>query len=222
MGEAGQPLYVVDTDGAGDASSSAGDASSSSAASIPSANDLKVNLPNVQPVETKAPLKDAQPTQPTQPTPALSFSLSRTSNRVKTSRIRQRVHQRMKDTQNTAATLSTFNEIDMSNIMEMKAKYSDRFEKTHGVKLGLMSAFAKASANALINAPAVNAVIDDVTNEMVYRNYVDISVAVATSQGLVSPVLRNVEKMNYFDIEKGMAGLAEKAKAGMLSVEDMD
>lgn len=232
--EAGQPLYVVDTDGAG------GDASSSEsapAASIPSAKDLKVNLPNVQPVETKAPLQvgqpkteakpepvkpAAQPTQPSQPTPALSFSLSRTSDRVKTSRIRQRIHQRMKDTQNTAATLSTFNEIDMSNIMEMKAKYSDRFEKTHGVKLGLMSAFAKASANALVNAPAVNAVIDDVTNEMVYRNYVDISVAVATSSGLVSPVLRNVEKMNYFDIEKGMAGLAEKAKTGMLSVEDMD
>jgi len=128
----------------------------------------------------------------------------------------------MKDTQNTAATLSTFNEIDMTNIMEMKSKYSDRFFKKHGVKLGLMSAFAKASANALENAPAVNAVIDDVTNEMVYRNYVDISVAVATEKGLVVPVLRNVENMNYFDIEKGISDLAEKAKVGALSIEEMD
>jgi 2-oxoglutarate dehydrogenase E2 component (dihydrolipoamide succinyltransferase) len=236
--EAGQPLYVIDTDAAGApaADSAPADAAPTSSA-IPSVADLKVNLPNVKPVVVVAPLQVGQPAAaaaaaPTpapkpvaaapKPKTALSFGISREEDRTKLSRVRQRITQRMKDTQNTAATLSTFNEIDMSNIMEMKIKYSDRFEKKHGVKLGLMSAFAKASANALILAPAVNASIDDVTNEMVYRNYVDVSVAVATEHGLVSPVLRNVEKMNYFDIEREISDLAEKAKNGSLSIEDMD
>lgn len=237
--EAGQPLYVIDTDAAGAQTESAQATEPASPASgaIPSVADLKVNLPNVKPVVIVAPLQVGQPAAAAKaaPTPApkpvaaaakpksaLSFGISREEDRTKLSRVRQRITQRMKDTQNTAATLSTFNEIDMTNIMEMKSKYSDRFEKKHGVKLGLMSAFAKASANALINAPAVNAVIDDVTNEMVFRNYVDVSVAVATEHGLVSPVLRNVEKMNYFDIECGISDLAEKAKNGNLSIEDMD
>jgi 2-oxoglutarate dehydrogenase E2 component (dihydrolipoamide succinyltransferase) len=236
--EAGQPLYVIDTDAAGApvADSASADAAPTSSA-IPSVADLKVNLPNVKPVVVVAPLQVGQPAAaaaaaPTpapkpvaaalKPKTALSFGITREEDRTKLSRVRQRITQRMKDTQNTAATLSTFNEIDMSNIMEMKTKYSDRFEKKHGVKLGLMSAFAKASANALILAPAVNASIDDVTNEMVYRNYVDVSVAVATEHGLVSPVLRNVEKMNYFDIEREISDLAEKAKNGSLSIEDMD
>jgi len=236
--EAGQPLYVIDTDAAGApaAESAPADAAPTSSA-IPSVADLKVNLPNVKPVVVVAPLQVGQPAAaaaaaPTpapkpvaaapKPKTALSFGISREEDRTKLSRVRQRITQRMKDTQNTAATLSTFNEIDMSNIMEMKTKYSDRFEKKHGVKLGLMSAFAKASANALMLAPAVNASIDDVTNEMVYRNYVDVSVAVATEHGLVSPVLRNVEKMNYFDIEREISDLAEKAKNGSLSIEDMD
>jgi len=221
--EAGQPLYIIETEGAGSAG-----AEEVKSNEIPAVEDLKVNLPNVKPVEVNAPLQVGQPKKQ-ESTPkatseaALEFSLdNRNENRVKQSRIRQRITQRMKDTQNTAATLSTFNEIDMTNIMEMKSKYSDRFFKKHGVKLGLMSAFAKASANALENAPAVNAVIDDVTNEMVYRNYVDISVAVATEKGLVVPVLRNVENMNYFDIEKGISDLAEKAKIGALSIEEMD
>jgi len=236
--EAGQPLYVIDTDAAGaPATESAPAEAAPTSSAIPSVADLKVNLPNVKPVVVVAPLQVGQPaaaaaTAPTpapkpvaaapKPKTALSFGISREEDRTKLSRVRQRITQRMKDTQNTAATLSTFNEIDMSNIMEMKTKYSDRFEKKHGVKLGLMSAFAKASANALMLAPAVNASIDDVTNEMVYRNYVDVSVAVATEHGLVSPVLRNVEKMNYFDIEREISDLAEKAKNGSLSIEDMD
>jgi len=236
--EAGQPLYVIDTDAAGaPAAESAPADSAPTSSAIPSVADLKVNLPNVKPVVVVAPLQVGQPAAaaaaaPTpapkpvaaapKPKTALSFGISREEDRTKLSRVRQRITQRMKDTQNTAATLSTFNEIDMSNIMEMKTKYSDRFEKKHGVKLGLMSAFAKASANALMLAPAVNASIDDVTNEMVYRNYVDVSVAVATEHGLVSPVLRNVEKMNYFDIEREISDLAEKAKNGSLSIEDMD
>jgi len=233
--EAGQPLYVIDTDAAAAPAAESTPAAEvpQTSGAIPSVADLKVNLPNVKPVVVVAPLQVGQPAAATAPAPkpvvaapkpktALSFGISREEDRTKLSRVRQRITQRMKDTQNTAATLSTFNEIDMTNIMEMKSKYSDRFEKKHGVKLGLMSAFAKASANALILAPAVNASIDDVTNEMVYRNYVDVSVAVATEHGLVSPVLRNVEKMNYFDIECGISALAEKAKNGNLSIEDMD
>jgi len=128
----------------------------------------------------------------------------------------------LKDSQNTAASLTTFNEIDMTNIMALRKKYKEPFEKKHGIKLGFMSAFAKASANALVNSPAVNGVIDDVTGEIVYRNFVDISVAVATPKGLVVPVLRNVEKMNYFDIEHGINELGKKAREGALSVEEMD
>merc|ERR1712110_956008 len=146
----------------------------------------------------------------------------RTENRVKMNRMRQRISQRLKDSQNTAASLTTFNEIDMTNIMALRKKYKDPFEKKHGIKLGFMSAFAKASANALTNSPAVNGVIDEVTGEIVYRNFVDISVAVATPKGLVVPVLRNVEKMNYFDIESGINELGRKAREGALSVEEMD
>jgi len=135
---------------------------------------------------------------------------------------RQRIAQRLKDSQNTAALLTTFNEIDMSDLMELRNKYKEPFHKKHGYKLGFMSAFAKASANALTNSPAVNGVIDDVTQEIVYRDYVDISIAVATPKGLVVPVLRNVEGMNYFDIEKGISELGTKARDGALAIEDME
>lgn len=106
--------------------------------------------------------------------------------------------------------------------MALRNKYKEPFQKKHGIKLGFMSAFAKASANALVNAPSVNGVIDEVTGEIVFRNYVDISVAVATPKGLVVPVLRNVEKMNYFDIEHGITELGSRAREGQLSIEEMD
>jgi len=145
---------------------------------------------------------------------------SRSEQRVKMNRMRQRIAQRLKDAQNTCAMLTTFNEIDMTNIMEMRKKFQDQFVKTHGIKLGFMSAFLKASAYALTDQPSVNAVIDEM--EIVYRDYIDISVAVATPKGLVVPVLRNVESMNYTDIEKGLVELGEKAKSGNLAIEDMD
>ncbi|KAL4238924.1 hypothetical protein ACF0H5_003631 [Mactra antiquata] len=145
---------------------------------------------------------------------------TRSESRVKMNRMRQRISQRLKDAQNTCAMLTTFNEIDMSNIMEMRTKYKDAFLKKHGLKLGFMSAFIKASAYALQDQPVVNAVIDDL--EIVYRDYVDISVAVSTPKGLVVPVIRNVEGMNYADIEKTINALGEKARAGDLAIEDMD
>ncbi|CAG9134458.1 unnamed protein product [Plutella xylostella] len=145
---------------------------------------------------------------------------TRSEQRVKMNRMRLRIAQRLKDAQNTNAMLTTFNEIDMSHIMAFRKKYLDTFTKKHGIKLGLMSPFVKAAANALLDQPVVNAVIEE--NEIIYRDYVDISVAVATPKGLVVPVLRNVQHMTYADIELTVAGLADKAKQGKLTIEEMD
>ncbi|XP_051579196.1 dihydrolipoyllysine-residue succinyltransferase component of 2-oxoglutarate dehydrogenase complex, mitochondrial-like isoform X2 [Myxocyprinus asiaticus] len=147
---------------------------------------------------------------------------ARSEHRVKMNRMRLRIAQRLKEAQNTCAMLTTFNEVDMSNITEMRTQYKDAFLKKHGIKLGFMSAFVKAAAYALTDQPAVNAVIDDTTKEIVYRDYVDISVAVATPKGLVVPVIRSVEGMNFADIEKTINELGEKARKNELAVEDMD
>lgn len=147
---------------------------------------------------------------------------ARSEHRVKMNRMRLRIAQRLKEAQNTCAMLTTFNEVDMSNITEMRTQYKDAFLKKHGIKLGFMSAFVKAAAYALTDQPAVNAVIDDTTKEIVYRDYVDISVAVATPKGLVVPVIRGVEGMNFADIEKTINELGEKARKNELAVEDMD
>lgn len=150
-----------------------------------------------------------------------SFLGDRTETRVKMTRMRQRIAARLKESQNTAAMLTTFQECDMSNLMELRNKFKDDFEKVHGVKLGFMSAFVKAASAALQEIPAVNAVIDDETQEIVYRNYVDISVAVASPTGLVVPVLRNTDKMNFADVEKTIAMYGKKAKENKLAIEDM-
>jgi len=145
---------------------------------------------------------------------------TRTQQRYKLARMRQRIASRLKDAQNTYAMLTTFNEVDMSGLMSLRKSVQDQFVKTHGVKLGLMSAFVKASAHSLQKMPVVNAVIDG--GDAVYRDYTDISIAVSTPKGLVVPVLRNVETMNFADIEKGIMALGKKAKDGQLAVEDMD
>lgn len=145
---------------------------------------------------------------------------TRTEQRVKMNRMRLKIASRLKEAQNTNAMLSTFNEIDMSYIMDFRKQHQEAFLKRYGIKLGFMSAFCKAAAYALQDQPTCNAVIED--NEIVYRDYIDISVAVASPKGLVVPVLRNVEGMNYADIELGIAALGDKAKKGTLAVEDMD
>jgi len=134
-------------------------------------------------------------------------------------RLRLRVAERLKGAQNTSALLTTFNEIDMSSLMEMRSTYKDAFLEKHGVKLGFMSAFVKASAYALQEVPAVNGVIDG--DEIVYRDYYDISIAVATPKGLVVPVLRNVETMNFAGCEKTINALGKKARDGTISIDDM-
>ncbi|CAD5231561.1 unnamed protein product [Bursaphelenchus xylophilus] len=143
----------------------------------------------------------------------------RSETRVKMNRMRQRIAQRLKEAQNVNAMLTTFNEIDMSNIMALRKKYQDQFVKKHGIKLGLMSPFIRASALALQDQPVVNGVIEG--EEIVYRNYVDISVAVATPKGLVVPAIRNVEQMGYADIEKTLAELGKKARDNKIAIEDM-
>uniref|UniRef100_H2MPZ2 Dihydrolipoyllysine-residue succinyltransferase component of 2-oxoglutarate dehydrogenase complex, mitochondrial n=1 Tax=Oryzias latipes TaxID=8090 RepID=H2MPZ2_ORYLA len=166
--------------------------------------------PPPPPPSTVGPIPTTMP--PVPPVPA----------HVKMNRMRLRIAQRLKEAQNTCAMLTTFNEVDMSNISEMRKNYKDAFLKKHNIKLGFMSAFVKAAAYALTDQPAVNGVIDDTTKEIVYRDYVDISVAVATPKGLVVPVIRNVEGMNFADIEKAINLLGEKARKNELAVEDMD
>lgn len=134
-------------------------------------------------------------------------------------RMRLRIAERLKESQNSAASLTTFNEIDMSSLMEMRAKYKDDILKTHDVKLGFMSAFAKACTLALKEFPVANASIEG--DSIVYHDYVDLSVAVATPKGLVTPVVRNVETMGFIDIEREIAALGKKARDGKLSIEDM-
>ncbi|KIW87403.1 uncharacterized protein Z519_12039 [Cladophialophora bantiana CBS 173.52] len=148
---------------------------------------------------------------------------TRNENRVKMNRMRLRIAERLKQSQNTAASLTTFNEVDMSNIMEFRKKYKDEILKNTGVKLGFMSAFAKASILAMREVPTVNASIEGPGggDTIVYRDFVDISVAVATPKGLVTPVVRNAESMEMVEIEKAIADLGKKARDGKLTIEDM-
>ncbi|MBI1327536.1 MAG: 2-oxoglutarate dehydrogenase complex dihydrolipoyllysine-residue succinyltransferase [Alphaproteobacteria bacterium] len=139
--------------------------------------------------------------------------------RVKMTRLRQRIAQRLKEAQNTAAMLTTFNEVDMTAIMDLRNQYKDVFEKKYGIKLGFMSFFVKAAVNALKEFPAVNAEING--DDIIYKNYYDISVAVSTPQGLVVPVLRDCDTKNMADIEAELMQLGTKARDGKIAMEDM-
>jgi 2-oxoglutarate dehydrogenase E2 component (dihydrolipoamide succinyltransferase) len=172
------------------------------------------------PAEVAPPKKKTPPTPPPQPdTPA--FLGTRSERRTKMSRMRQRIASRLKEAQNTAAMLTTFQECDMGNLMDMRKKHQDVFTAKHGIKLGFMSAFVQAATAALQEVPIVNAYIDDQTQEIIYREYVDISVAVASPTGLVVPVLRNTETMSFADVEHNIAMYGQKAKEGTLSLDDM-
>lgn len=151
--------------------------------------------------------------------PAPKVPGNRGETRVKMNRMRLRIAERLKESQNAAASLTTFNEIDMSSLMEMRKKYKDEVLKEHDVKLGFMSAFARACTLALKEIPAANASIEG--DEIVYHDFVDLSVAVATPKGLVTPVVRNVEGMGFVEIEKEIAALGNKARDGKLTLEDM-
>jgi 2-oxoglutarate dehydrogenase E2 component (dihydrolipoamide succinyltransferase) len=139
--------------------------------------------------------------------------------RVKMTRLRQRIAQRLKESQNTAAILTTYNEVDMGRVMELRNKYKESFEKKHGTKLGFMSFFVKACVNALKEIPAVNAEISG--DELIYKNYYDIGVAAGTPQGLVVPVVRDADRLSFAGVEKEIGRLGARARDGKLSMEEM-
>ena len=139
--------------------------------------------------------------------------------RVKMTRLRQTIARRLKDAQNTAAMLTTYNEVDMSAVMDLRARYKDLFEKKHGVKLGFMGFFTKAVTHALKEIPAVNAEIDG--TDIIYKNYAHIGVAVGTDKGLVVPVVRDADQMSIAEIEKEIGRLGKAARDGALSMADM-
>ncbi|WP_030538766.1 2-oxoglutarate dehydrogenase complex dihydrolipoyllysine-residue succinyltransferase [Sphingobium sp. DC-2] len=144
---------------------------------------------------------------------------SRKQERVKMTRLRQTVAKRLKEAQNTAALLTTYNDVDMTNVIEARAKYKDLFEKKHGVRLGFMGFFTKAVCMALRDIPGVNAQIEG--DEIVYNDFADISVAVSAPNGLVVPVIRNAESLSVADIEKTIGSFGKKAKEGTLTMDDM-
>jgi 2-oxoglutarate dehydrogenase E2 component (dihydrolipoamide succinyltransferase) len=139
--------------------------------------------------------------------------------RVKMTRLRQTIARRLKDAQNTAAMLTTFNDVDMSTIMSLRNHYKDLFEKRHGVKLGFMGFFVKSVVAALKEVPAVNAEIDG--TDIVYKNHYDIGVAVGTDKGLVVPVVRDADQLGLAGVEKTISGLGAKARDGHLALEDL-
>ncbi len=143
----------------------------------------------------------------------------RTEQRVPMTRLRARIAERLVQSQSTAAILTTFNEVNMAPVMDLRAKYKDVFEKKHGVKLGFMSFFVKAAVHALKKYPVVNASVDG--NDIVYHGYYDIGIAVGSERGLVVPILRDVDQMSIADIEKKIAEFGQKAKDGKLTIEEL-
>jgi 2-oxoglutarate dehydrogenase E2 component (dihydrolipoamide succinyltransferase) len=176
-----------------------------------------------QPAPAIAPQAKA-PSPATAPAPAPQARApaavgERREERVKMSRLRQTIAKRLKDAQNTAAMLTTFNDVDMSAVIDARSRYKDLFEKKHGIRLGFMAFFVKACALAAKDLPAVNASLEG--DEIVYHDYFDVSIAVSAPKGLVVPVVRNAQAMSFADIEKTIADFGKRAKEGTLTVEEM-
>ncbi|EHA18643.1 hypothetical protein CBS63078_5822 [Aspergillus niger] len=172
--------------------------------------------------ESTAPPVSSKPAAPATSAqgPVSAYKGSRAERREKLTRMRLRTAERLKQSQNTAAFLTTFNEVDMSKVMEFRAQIKDDVLQKHGVKLGFMGPVARASALALKEIPAINASIEN-DDTIVFRDYIDLSVAVATPKGLVTPVLRNMESLSVVGIEKGIAELGKKARDGKLTMDDL-
>ncbi|MBU1375273.1 MAG: 2-oxoglutarate dehydrogenase complex dihydrolipoyllysine-residue succinyltransferase [Alphaproteobacteria bacterium] len=163
---------------------------------------------------------EARASAPTAPAaPVAPRAIHEREERVKMTRLRQTIARRLKEAQNAAAMLTTFNEVDMTAVMGLRNEYKDAFEKKHGVKLGFMSFFVKAVIHGLKQVPEVNAEIDG--TDLIYKNHYDISVAVGTEKGLVTPVVRDADAMSLSDIEKEIAALGKKARDGALTLEDL-
>ncbi|KAJ5116496.1 Dihydrolipoamide succinyltransferase [Penicillium angulare] len=182
--------------------------------------DTQASKPAAPQKPKEAPKAESSKSQAAETKPAQG---NREERRVKMNRMRLRIAERLKQSQNTAASLTTFNEVDMSSLMELRKLYKDDVLKKTGVKLGFMSAFSRACVLAMKDIPAVNASIEGPNggDTIVYRDYVDISVAVATEKGLVTPVVRNTETMDLVGIEQSIADLGKKARDNKLTIEDM-
>jgi 2-oxoglutarate dehydrogenase E2 component (dihydrolipoamide succinyltransferase) len=172
----------------------------------------------VQAPQAKAPAPEAK-TPPSGPRPSPGNTEKRNEERVKMSRLRQTIARRLKEAQNTAAMLTTFNDVDMSAVIDARARYKDLFEKKHGIRLGFMGFFVKACALAAKDVPSVNASLEG--DEIVYHDYLDFSVAVSAPKGLVVPVVRNADRMSFAQIEKTIADYGKRAKDGTLTVDEM-
>ena len=180
--------------------------------------DDAVKAPASAPVALVATPKPAAEVAPPAPIAVTPTGVAR-ETRQAMSMIRRRIAERLLESQNTTATLTTFNEADMTAIQELRAKYNERFEKKYGVKIGFMSIFVKAVIEALKTYPVVNARVDG--NDIVYQNFHDISVAVSTEKGLTVPVIRDADRLSFSDIEKKITELAKKARDGKLTLQDM-
>ena len=161
----------------------------------------------------------ARPTPAPMPVDIAQVLGDRPEQRVPMSRLRQRVAERLVQSQSTAAILTTFNEVNMQPVMELRKKYQERFEKEHGVRLGFMSFFVKASVHALKKFPVVNASVDG--TDIVYHGYFDIGIAVASPRGLVVPIIRNADQLSLADIEKQIADFGKRAQEGKLTIEEL-
>jgi len=172
--------------------------------------------------EARAPAPQAAPAPAApapQPVARAAPAGERHEERVKMTRLRQTIAHRLKEAQNTAALLTTFNDVDMSAVIDARARYKDLFEKKHGIRLGFMGFFVKACALAAKDVPSVNASIEG--DEIVYHDYLDVSVAVSAPKGLVVPVVRNADRMSFAEIEKTIADFGKRAKEGTLTVDEM-
>jgi 2-oxoglutarate dehydrogenase E2 component (dihydrolipoamide succinyltransferase) len=172
-------------------------------------------------MEAKAPAPDAKAPLPQPPAPVSVDQVlgGRPEQRVPMSRLRARIAERLVQSQSSAAILTTFNEVNMQPVMDLRKKYQERFEKEHGVKLGFMSFFVKASVHALKKYPIVNASIDG--NDIVYHGYFDVGIAVGSSRGLVVPILRDCDQLSFPDIEKKIADFGKRAQDGKLAIEEL-
>ncbi|MCA8102340.1 2-oxoglutarate dehydrogenase complex dihydrolipoyllysine-residue succinyltransferase [Burkholderia contaminans] len=179
------------------------------------------SAPKAAPAAAPAKTAAAKPSLPEVKVPASAATWlnDRPEQRVPMSRLRARIAERLLESQQTNAILTTFNEVNMAPVMELRNKYKDKFEKEHGVKLGFMSFFVKAAVHALKKFPLVNASIDG--NDIVYHGYFDIGIAVGSPRGLVVPILRNADQLSLAEIEKKIAEFGQKAKDGKLSIEEM-
>ena len=179
-------------------------------ASAPFVAPAPIQAPALVPAPAPAPAPAARSTTPDD---------SAREERVRMTKLRQTIARRLKDAQNTAAMLTTFNEVDMSEVMALRARYKDAFEKKHGAKLGFMGFFVKACVQALKEIPAVNAEIDGA--DLVYKNYYHIGIAVGTDKGLIVPVVRDADRLSIAEIEKTIADLGKRARDGQLKLEEL-